>query len=141
MNYLKAFEKFNQDQIEIIEDLFTMYFVDGWGAVDTLKVPKETGQDYEDYLKIPILYRLSIDEHNNFFRCSIFISPKLVDMDKFLSDVNKFIERVRVSLKSDTFSCRAGFQESYKERFKNVIFKSALTSGTLKKVYRITIIV
>ena len=126
-SFIKTFEKFNQDQIEIIEDLFTMYFIDGWGAINTLKVPKETGQDYEDYLKIPMLYRLSIDEHNNFFRCSIFISPKLVDMDKFLSDANKFIERVRISLKSDTFSCRAGFQES--------------TSGTLKKVYTIRIIV
>lgn len=132
-SFIKTFEKFNQDQIEIIEDLFTMYFIDGWGAVDTLKVPKETGQDYEDYLKIPMLYRLSVDEPKDIFRCSIFISPKLVDMDKFLSDVNKFIERVRISLKSDTFSCRAGFQES--SRGIHPITRST------KKVYVIRIIV
>lgn len=126
-SHIKTFEKFNQNQIDLIEDLFTMYFVDGWGAVDTLRVPKETGQDYEDYLKIPMLYRLHTDGLKDIFRCSIFISPKLVDMDKFSSDVNKFIERVRLSLKSDTFSCRAGFQES--------------TSGTMKKVYVIRIII
>lgn len=121
INPNKTFERLNQSQIETIEDLFTMYFIDGWGAVDTLKVPKETSQDYEDYLKIPMLYRLSVDDRKDVFRCSIFISVELVDMVKFLSDVNKFIERVRKNINSDTFSCRAAFQES--------------GTGNMKKVY------
>lgn len=124
MRHIKLFEKFNQNQIDIIEDLFMMYFVDEWGALDTLKVPKETGEDYQNYLKIPITYRFSFDEqHSNFVRFALFVSVDLVDMSKLLSDIQKFIDRVRVSLKSDTFSCRAGFQES--------------NSGVKKKVYMI----
>ena len=127
MNHLKLFENFNQDQIDLIEDLFLMYFVDEWGAKDTLKVPKETGEDYQNYIKIPITYRFAVDEGSNLVRCSLFISPNLVDMDKLLSDIKKFIERVRISLKSNTFSCRDGFQES--------------TSGAKKKVYVIRFLV
>ncbi len=111
MRHLQLFEKFNQDQIEIIEDLFDMYFVDVWGAKDTLNIPKETGQDYQDYLKIPLSYRLSIDEAKHCFRVSLFISPNLIDVNKLLQDVNSFIERVRKMIGSNTFSCRAGFQE------------------------------
>jgi len=120
MRHLKLFEKFNQNQIETIEDLFTMYFVDGWGAQDTLKIPKETGQDYQDYLKVPLSYRLSIDEPKHCFRVSLFISPNLVDVDKLLKDINSFIERVRKTIDSDTFSCRAGFQEGGSFKTKQV---------------------
>jgi len=127
MNHLKLFENFNQDQIDLIEDLFLMYFVDEWGAKDTLKVPKETVEDYQNYITIPITYRFAVEEGSRLVRCSLFISPNLVDMDKLLSDIKKFIERVRISLKSNTFSCRDGFQES--------------TSGAKKKVYVIRFLV
>lgn len=118
MNHLKLFEEFNQNQIDTIEDLFTMYFVDGWGAKDTLKIPKETGQDYQDYLQIPLSYRLSFD--GSLFRISLFISPNSIDMDKLLEDIKAFIERVRKTIGSETFSCKAGFQEGGSFKTKKV---------------------
>lgn len=118
MKHLKVFEKFNQSQIDTIEDLFLMYFVDGWGAQDTLKIPKETGQDYQDYLKVPLSYRLSND--GTIYRISLFISPNLIDVDKLLKDINSFIERVRKTIGSETFSCKAGFQEGGSFKTKKV---------------------
>lgn len=123
MKHLKLFERFTESQIDTVEDLFLMYFVDKWGAVDATKVPKETGEDYQNWLKIPISYRVGTD--GTYVRCALFLTPKLIDVDEVIEDTKKFIDRVKVVLNSETFSCKANFQ--------------AGNSGIAKKVYQIVI--
>jgi hypothetical protein len=123
MKHLKLFEKFTEDQLETVEDLFIMYIVDKWGAVDATKVPKETGEDYQNWLNTPISYRIGTD--GSYVRCAIFLSPKLIDVDAVIEDTKKFINRVQTILKPENFSCKADFQKG--------------NSGIAKKVYQIVI--
>ena len=121
MKYIKKiWESYRQEKIDEIEDLFLMYFVDEWGAKDTLKIPKQSSQDYQDYLKVHLAYSFLFMQNSNSLRITFFITPKLVDQAKLLKDINLFIERVRKVIGGDEFTCQAGFQESGNNPHKKV---------------------